>query len=87
MARRDLLHKSKLEDFKNWCFENRISIRPGKDTFQVLQVCHPVLGWGVIYDRIEAKEHYTVDKKTLNIVFSYITARKTAFGKRSEKNE
>lgn len=72
MARRELLHKSKLEDFKKWCKDNMLSIRPGKDTFQVLQVCHPVLGWGVIYDRIEAKEHYTVENKLVRIVQKFI---------------
>lgn len=77
MANRSILHKTKLEDFKKWCSANLISTRPGKGAFQVLQVCDPVFGWGAIYDRIEAKEHYTADKKSEYMVLRFVRSQRS----------
>lgn len=57
---RCLLHKTKLDAFKAWLDAAGIPHRPGKGTFQVLQVALPRKQWGVVYDRIDAPEHYTV---------------------------
>ena len=76
MASRCLLHKSKLDHFRLWCFENKIPTRPGKGSFEVLQVYDPRLGWGVIFDRIDAKEHYTVNNNAMPTVHRYIGRRK-----------
>lgn len=76
MANRNLLHKSKLGNFITWCFENKIPTRPGKGSFEVLQVYDKRLGWGVIFEKIDAKEHYTVSDKVMPIVRRYIGRRK-----------
>lgn len=57
---RNLLHKTKLEPFKQWLDAKGIAHRPGRGDFQVLQVALPRNQWGVVFDRIEAPEHYTV---------------------------
>jgi hypothetical protein len=65
MMSKCLLHKSKLEDFKRWMDEHHIEHRPGKGSFQVLQVKirnkrKNVIEWQCVFDRLEAPEHYTV---------------------------
>lgn len=76
MASRNLLHKAKMDNFIRWCLENKIPTRPGKGCFEVLQVYDQRLGWGVIFDRIDAKEHYTVGNKAMPIVRRYIGRKK-----------
>lgn len=56
---RCLLHKSKLEAFKAWLTARGIEHRPPRGEFQVLQV-KTKSGWQCVFDRIDAKEHYTV---------------------------
>lgn len=57
---RNLLHKKRLEDFKEWLTAQGVEHRPGRGAFQVLQVMTDRKSWQVVYDRIEAPEHYTV---------------------------
>lgn len=71
MASRNLLHVSKLGEFKQWLEMKGIEYRPGKGSFQVLQVMSPQ-GWGVIFDRNDAKEHYTVSDKLIPTVLAFV---------------
>ena len=57
---RCLLHKSRLEAFRTYLTERGIEHRPGRGDFQVLQVMTGKSSWQVIYDRLNAPEHYTV---------------------------
>jgi hypothetical protein len=72
---RCLLHKNKLENFKEWLDKKHISHRPGRGAFQVLQVALPDGRWGVVYDRIVAPEHYTVTAPMEHIVRCFVQAR------------
>lgn len=56
---RCLLHKNKLEAFKSWLTASGIEHRPARGECQVLQV-KVGAGWQCIFDRLDAKEHYTV---------------------------
>lgn len=57
---RCLLHKTKLDEFKEWCRKRAIPTRPGRGHHQILQVLTPKFGWQVVYERDSAPEHYTV---------------------------
>jgi len=76
MARRNLLHISKLEEFKEWCHRNKIPTRPPKGEYQILQVKNGLSGWGIVYKRLNAKEHYTVDKNIEKYVTRFIQEQK-----------
>ncbi len=71
---RCLLHKNKLEAFKAWLTAGGIAHRPGRGDFQVLQVALPRNQWGVVFDRIEAPEHYTVTGPLEGVVRRFIRA-------------
>ena len=75
---RNLLHKNKLDAFKQWLDKKHIQHRPGRGEFQVLQVALPNGEWGVVYDRIVAPEHYTVTAQMESIVRRFLQARKEA---------
>lgn len=72
MPARNLLHKTKLEDFKSYLDEKGIPYRPGKGDYQILQVQHPDHGWLVIYSKLEAPEHYSVPWKLTSTVEKFI---------------
>jgi hypothetical protein len=69
---RNLLHKGKLCDFKQWLSKKGIQHREGRGDFQVLQVALPGNQWGVVYDRITAPEHYTVTAPMESLVRRFI---------------
>lgn len=58
---RNLLHKSKLDEFKSWLDSQEIPQRPARGQFEVLQVQVKAPQWFSLWDRIKATEHYTVD--------------------------
>jgi hypothetical protein len=70
---RCLLHKNKLEAFKEWLTATGIEYRPARGDFQVLQV-KVRAGWQCVFDRLDAKEHYTVAAPLESIVRRFINA-------------
>lgn len=69
MARRNLLHKSKLADFKEWLSMNGIQCRDGKGSYQVNTGC----GWTPIYDSSkERREHFTIHDALRPLVNRFI---------------
>lgn len=73
---RCLLHKNKLESFISWCEENDIPTRPGKGLWQVLQVLTINYGWQVIFDKLDAPEHYSINQKLIPTVKRFIKETK-----------
>lgn len=73
---RALLHKSKLDEFKGWLNVAGITHRPGRGEFQVLQVALPRNQWGVVYDRLDAREHFTVTESLEPLVVRFIRAQR-----------
>ena len=72
---RNLLHKTKIEDFKRWLNLREIPHRPGNGEWQILQVC--VYGaWHVLYERAKMPEHVTVPRPLEGLVRHYIKDRK-----------
>lgn len=75
MSNRNLLHKSKLEDFKNWLDLKGILHRAGKGSFQVLQVMTHK-GWQVVFDK-HTEEHFTVNEVLMPTVIKFVRESKT----------
>jgi hypothetical protein len=72
MANRNCLHKNKLDDFKEFLDDNATAYRPGKGTWQELQVLTPNDGWQCIYSRMDMPEHYTVQDKLMPLVWAFL---------------
>ena len=70
--KRCLLSKNKLEKFKAWCASNGIATREGKGAFQVLQVQTEEHGWQVVFDRLDAPEHFTINRRLIPTVRAFI---------------
>ncbi|MEL5392843.1 hypothetical protein [Serratia nevei] len=76
MARRNLLHKSKLQGFKEWLTDNGVEWRDGKGGYQVIQI-RTIRGWSAIYDSDkERREHYTVQDDIKPLVSKFVYGRK-----------
>ena len=75
---RNLLHKSKLEEFKLWLAAHSIVHRPGRVDFQVLQIHTKNGQWQCIFYRIEAPEHFTVARPIEQLVRRFIRETKEA---------
>lgn len=73
---RCLLHKTKLEAFKQWMDANGIEHRPGRGDYQVIQVKTKNGQWQCVFDRLDAKEHYTVAAPIESVVQRFIRASK-----------
>lgn len=73
---RCLLHKGQLQAFVEWLDKKRIQHRTGRGEFQILQVELEGNQWGVVYDRLDAPEHYTVTKPMEVLVRRFVQARK-----------
>ena len=81
MANRATLHKNKLEDFKKYLDARGIAYRPGKGTWQELQVLTSKHGWQCIYSRADMPEHLTVQDKLCPLVWGYLEERRKETGK------
>lgn len=73
---RNLLHKSKLAEFKVWLYDQGIEQRPPRGDYDVLQVQVKAKEWFCIFDRNDAQEHYTVDKRLEPTVRKFIKESK-----------
>jgi len=68
---RNLLHKDKLEGFKSWLTAKGREHRPGRGSWQVLQVKHGS-GWQALFERAEMPEHLSVPGPLIPLVQAYI---------------
>lgn len=69
---RNLLHKTMLEPFKVWLTAEGIKHRPPRGDYDVLQVQNRAPEWLCIFDRDAAPEHYTVDRRLVQMVRRFI---------------
>lgn len=74
---RNQLHVTKLEDFKAWLDTKGIPHRPGRGTWQVLQVCKDGRHWNCVYSRLDMKEHFTTDRHLDSLVREFAISRRT----------
>jgi hypothetical protein len=81
MANRAMLHKAKLEEFKEYLNARGIGHRPGKGAWQKLQVLTPKYGWQCIHSRVDMPEHYTIQDKLTSLVWDYLKEKRKETGK------
>lgn len=67
-----MLHKTKLEAFKDWLTSKGVEHRPARGDYQVLQVRTKNGQWQCIFDRSAAPEHYTVAWPLEGLVVQFI---------------
>jgi hypothetical protein len=75
MATRNLLHKNRLNEFREWCGANGFECRDGRGEYQVLQIKKGTQ-WHVLYERAYMPEHLTVPIPLLSIVRRFIATTK-----------
>ncbi len=74
MPARALLHRTCLEEFKQFLTDHQIEWRDGKGEWQLIQVRSSSGRWHPIFDRLQG-DHYTVPSPLVNIVRRYIDWR------------
>lgn len=84
MATRNLLHKSHLEEFKEWLIKVGYQIHDTKGPYEVLRASKGSK-WLIVYRKADAKEHYTVRDIDYTTVSRFLRARRTDPDGRTEK--
>jgi len=75
---RNLLHKDKLEELKQWLDTQGIEYRPGRGDWQLMQVRQPGrTQWDVIYERLHMPEHVTVTHPLEGLIHRFIKESKS----------
>lgn len=80
---RNLLHKTKLEDFKVWLDAHHVPHRPGRGSYQALQV-NMSGKWCAVYERNDMPEHYTTEHTMDSLVRKFCRDRGVSNGARSQ---
>jgi len=75
MAVRNILHKSKLEDFKNWLIKEGWKIEEPIGEYEVFRA-RTNKRIIIFYDKLYSKEHYTVPANCTDIVRKYLNSKK-----------
>lgn len=75
MASRAILHKTKVDDFKNWLTASKVQWRNSDHDWQVIQIraknSRGFMEWIPIYDNLHS-EHMTVPQTLVALVKTYI---------------
>lgn len=71
MANRNILHKSKLDDFRTWLINDEWSINQPKGEYEVLRAVKNNKTI-IIYTKLNVQEHYTVPENSYPIVKTYL---------------
>ena len=73
---RNLLHRNKLEDFKQWCISQGLSIKDPVGEYEALRICHEESNWiiGIVYSRLTG-DHLTTFGKSTELVKAYLRDR------------
>ena len=88
MANRCILHKTHLEDFKKWLIDNDWILVDTKGDYEVLRAKkdgrqHPL----IIYEKIDAKQHYSVMDRDIPIIKAFLEREDTNKGKEFDIND
>jgi hypothetical protein len=82
MAKRDLLHESRLDDFKEWlCRDGWVINRPIANSYEVLRARKQSKGFLIIYRRDSTHsgnpiKHYSVDDKWTSLIRRFLNESK-----------
>lgn len=79
MATRNLLHKSHLEEFKEWLIKCGWQICEPKTIYEVLRSRRGGV-WLIVYRKSENKEHYTVRDLDYSTVRRFLKDRRSGHG-------
>ena len=71
MANRCLLHKNKLEKFKQWLELDGWEIQDNKDLFEVIRARKDGR-YLIVYRRLDASEHYSIKDVDASIVRRFL---------------
>ena len=74
--RRCTLHRTHLEEFKQFLIDSGIAYRDGKGPYQVLQVQTEQNGWQVIFRKNNMPEHFSVNSALMPIISLFYKLRK-----------
>lgn len=81
MAARNLLHKSRVPEFLEWCkTEKGLVVTSGNGDWQIARVQAKATNgkgqWHVIYERLKMPEHVTVPDPLIPLVQNFIRSTK-----------
>jgi len=62
------LHKTHLEEFKQFLMSEGIAYREGKGQYQIMQAQTQDAGWQAVFIKNEMPEHYSVNSKLMPTV-------------------
>ena len=79
MATRNLLHRSHLEEFKEWLIKVGYQIHDTKGLYEVLRASKGSK-WLIVYRKDSLKEHYSVRDIDYSTVGRFLRARRTDHG-------
>lgn len=73
MARRNLLHRNKLEEFKQWLEKRHLTVMPPKGCYEVLRFKHPEDGFPmpIIYNG-KSPDHLSCNESAITFVKRFI---------------
>lgn len=78
---RNLLHISKMPEFKKWLTDHGYLWRPGRGGYEVIQVSKDGKHWNCVYRRHHMPEHYTTDRRLDPLVMQFIKEHRVAADK------
>lgn len=87
MARRDLLHKNKVPELKEWLDRNGFVWREGRGDWQIMQIQIQAPGWHVLFERLKMPEHVTVPDPLLPLIYRFIREYKNGIQSRDTIRE
>ena len=76
MANRHLLHKDKLDEFRDWLVSEGWNIYPSRGDYEVLRALSPKLKWFIAYRRADVKEHYSVRDEDVGVLLRFLRRKK-----------
>lgn len=77
LACRDLLHKTKLEDFKAWLIKDGWIIENPKGLYEVLRATKTQRKPLIVFEKDNSKQHYTIQDKYVGLVYQFIKDKKS----------
>ena len=72
MAVRSMLHHSHIEPLKKWLINDGWIIQNPKGFYEVLRATKDGKRPLIIYTKLNAKEHYSIDERDMSIIRAFI---------------
>ena len=72
MAIRSILHHSHIEPLKKWLINDEWTIQNTKGFYEVLRATKDGKRPLIVYTKLNAKEHYSIDERNMSIIRAFI---------------